>query len=163
MIALIGQNGSGKSTLLSFMYADNPKAYSANVRMFGVQRGKGDNIWDVKSRIGFVSTELQTYFTERISCFEAIGTGLFDTKYIARKLRNQEITQIEALAAYFEVSALLHKKLQEISFGEQRLILFIRALVKFPSVLLLDEPYLGFDGPLVRHANALLVKLAEGV
>lgn len=155
-LAITGKNGIGKSTLMSLIYADNPKVYRYKVRMFGIRRGEGDNIWDVKRRIGFVSSELHIYFTEQMSCLEVIATGIFDTKYIPRKLTPDEICTIEWYAAYFDISHLLDKIYTNTSFGEQRVVLFIRALIKNPKLLLLDEPYQGFDPQSISKANNLI-------
>lgn len=155
-IALIGKNGSGKSTLLSLIYADNPKAYCNSVKLFGTQRGKGDNIWSIKKRIGFVSSELHLYFTEKYTCFKVIVTGFFDTKFITRMLSDHEKETIEAYANYFGLSHLLNQEYAKTSLGEQKVILFIRAIVKNPELLLLDEPYQGFDMESIEKANTLL-------
>src|SRR4051794_11945948 len=50
--AVLGPNGSGKTTLLSLICADHPQAYANDLRLFGVQRGSGESIWDIKKRIG---------------------------------------------------------------------------------------------------------------
>jgi molybdate transport system ATP-binding protein len=56
--ALLGPNGAGKSTLLSLINADNPQAYANDIVLFDKKRGTGESIWDIKSKIGFVSPEL---------------------------------------------------------------------------------------------------------
>ena len=160
-LALIGKNGSGKSTMMSFLYADNPRVYSSKLRMHGVQRGKGDNIWEIKQRIGFVSSELHIYFTESISSKRVIATGFFDTKFLPRKLSSEENEIVDKFADYFGVKHLLNKNFQQISYGEQRLLLLIRALVKIPPILLLDEPYQGLDQELIRRSNTLINYLVE--
>lgn len=160
-VAIIGKNGSGKSTLLSLIYADNPKAYSNSIKMFGTQRGKGDNIWSIKKRTGFVSSELHLYFTENYSCQKVIATGFFDTKFIPRNLSKQEIQLIDEYAHYFDVSHLLNRLYVKTSLGEQKVILLIRALIKQPELLLLDEPYQGFDRNYIDKANKLINSLAK--
>ena len=160
-VALMGDNGMGKSTLLSLIYADNPKAYSNNVRMFGVQRGKGDSIWSIKKRIGFVSSELHLYYTEKYSCAKVIATGFFDSKFIPRILSAEEHDIIEHYASYFGIGDLLEREYTKTSLGEQKLVLFIRALVKSPELLLLDEPYQAFSSELVTKANSLLDEIMK--
>jgi molybdate transport system ATP-binding protein len=58
---LRGGNGRGKSTLLSLLYGDNPQAYANEIYLFDRRRGSGESIWELKSRIGYTSPELQRY------------------------------------------------------------------------------------------------------
>ncbi|WP_080804264.1 ATP-binding cassette domain-containing protein [Desulfamplus magnetovallimortis] len=43
-----GPNGAGKSTLLSLVNGDNPQAYCNHIELFGMRRGSGESIWDIK-------------------------------------------------------------------------------------------------------------------
>jgi molybdate transport system ATP-binding protein len=58
---LCGPNGSGKTTLLSLITGDNPLAYANNVTVFGIRRGPGAELAQIRRRIGMVSPEQQTY------------------------------------------------------------------------------------------------------
>lgn len=53
-----GPNGAGKSTLLSLITGDHPQAYANHVVLFGVQRGSGETVWEIKKNIGYVSSQL---------------------------------------------------------------------------------------------------------
>ena len=70
--ALLGPNGAGKSTLLSLINGDNPQAYANDIVLFDKKRGTGESIWDIKSKIGFVSPELHQYFPTDNSCLQVI-------------------------------------------------------------------------------------------
>jgi molybdate transport system ATP-binding protein len=77
--ALLGPNGAGKSTLLSLINGDNPQAYANDIVLFDKKRGTGESIWDIKSKIGFVSPELYQYFPTDNSCLQVIESGFYDT------------------------------------------------------------------------------------
>ena len=150
--ALLGPNGAGKSVLLSLLYGDHPQAYANDVRVFGHRRGKsGESIWDVKRRIGFVSPELHLYFPQHLTARQVILTGLTDTMTVPKKVSTETEADLTALAHYFGVFPYLSRPFGTLSTGEQRLTLFIRALIKNPPVLLLDEPFQAFD----RHSITL--------
>ena len=142
--ALLGGNGSGKSTLLSLMYGDHPQAYANDISLFDRKRGSGESIWDIKKRIGYVSPELHLYFTENIANIDLVTEGGMSSR-LAKQLFN-----------YYDFNHLVNRNFQEISFGEQRLVLLIRALVQQPDLLILDEPFQGLDGYKIGLSKALL-------
>jgi molybdate transport system ATP-binding protein len=143
--ALLGGNGSGKSTLLSLMYGDHPQAYANDITLFDRKRGSGESIWDIKKRIGYVSPELHLYFTKNISNFDFCTEGGQKSKRLAKQL-----------FSYYDLKHLIHRNFQEISFGEQRLVLLIRALVQDADLLILDEPFQGLDSYKIGLSKALL-------
>jgi molybdate transport system ATP-binding protein len=142
---LSGPNGSGKSTLLSLITADNPKAYANSIFLFGKKRGSGESIWDIKKKIGFISPELHLYFNQFSTCFETVASGLYDTIGLFRQLSDEDIELVDQWMEFCRVKDLRQKKLYELSVGEQRAVLLTRALVKYPPLLILDEPCQGLD------------------
>jgi molybdate transport system ATP-binding protein len=142
---LTGPNGAGKSTLLSLITADNPQAYANNIYLFGKKRGSGESIWDIKKKIGFLSPELHVYFNQSSTCFETIASGLFDTIGLFRQLPEEDIELVKLWMQFAGIHHMHQKRLQEFSAGEQRIVLLIRALVKNPPLLILDEPCQGLD------------------
>lgn len=155
--ALIGPNGAGKSVLLSLLYGDHPQAYANDVSVFGHRRGKaGESIWDVKRRIGFVSPELHLYFPQFLSARQVALTGLTDTLTPPNHVTAETESDLRNLLNYFGLTQLAERSFGTLSAGEQRLILLIRAVLKNPPVLLLDEPFQAIDAAHVRLARTLL-------
>ncbi len=142
--ALLGPNGSGKSTLLSLIAADHPQAYSNDVFLFGRKRGGGETIWEIKRDIGLVSPEIHLYFSEPLTAFRAAATGFFDVLAYRPTSPAQDVI-IHRLFEFFRIQSLTERPFARLSTGEQRLILLIRALVKAPPILMLDEPFQGLD------------------
>jgi molybdate transport system ATP-binding protein len=140
-----GANGSGKSTLLSLINGDNPQAYANEIYLFDRRRGTGESIWDIKQKIGYVSPEMHWYFDKSISVFETIASGFFDTMGLYRKLSEQQETLIAKWFAVFDLSEQAFTLLSHLSVSKQRLVMLIRALIKNPSLLILDEPCQGLD------------------
>ena len=143
--ALTGPNGSGKSTLLSLVYADNPKSYSNTLYLFDRKRGTGESIWDIKSRIGYVSPEMHLYFMEDIPLLRIVASGFFDSIGVFRKCTpEQEAIAMEWIKC-FGIEDIAHRSFLTLSSGEQRLALLARAFVKDPDLIILDEPLHGLD------------------
>ncbi len=143
--AVTGPNGAGKTTLLSLMLADNPIAYALPVRLFGRKRGSGESIWDIKRKIGYVSPEIFSTYKKHLSVIHILASGLHDTIGIYRTPSNAETIICQQWLATFGVPHLAEKCYLELSHGEQRLVLLIRAFVKSPQLLILDEPFHGLD------------------
>ncbi len=140
-----GSNGAGKSTLLSLITGDNPKAYANEIYLFDKRRGSGESIWDIKKKIGYLSPELHWYFNKNITCFEAVGSGFFDTIGLFRNLTARQQKFVLQWLDFFSLSHASQKQLATLAEGQQRLILLARALVKNPPLLILDEPCQGMD------------------
>jgi molybdate transport system ATP-binding protein len=153
--ALLGPNGSGKSTLLSLICADHPQAYRNDLRLFGRRRGSGESIWDIKRRIGLASPELHLYFSEPLSAAQTAATGFFDV-LAYRPTTPEQDGAVRELFDHFGVAALVGRPFARLSTGEQRLVLLIRALVKRPPALILDEPFQGLDAALIERLRAWL-------
>jgi molybdate transport system ATP-binding protein len=156
---LSGPNGAGKSTLLSLINADNPQAYANEIYLFDKRRGRGESIWDIKKKIGFVSPERHLYFPFSTSCYHAIASGLFDTIGLFRTLTEQQDLLVKQWMHLLQLDLVSNKPLQLLSAGEQRMCLLARALVKNPPLLVLDEPCQGLDEEHIRYFNAIVNRL----
>jgi len=150
--AIVGPNGSGKTTLLSLICGDHPQAYSNDVTVFGRRRGGGESIWDVKRRIGLVSPELHMYFTEPLTADRAAATGFFD-QLVPRPTTPDQDATVRELFDFFGVTELAARPFGQLSTGQQRIVLLIRALVKDPPVLILDEPFQVLDAQTAQKAR----------
>ena len=157
IFGLLGPNGAGKSTLLSLIYGDNPRAYANEIYLFGKRRGTGESIWDIKKQMGFVSPELHAFFDKNISCFSAVASGYYDTMGLYRKLTDVQTGQVERWLKALGLDRIGDKKLAQISTGQQRLIMLLRAFIKNPPLLILDEPCQGLD----QWQTAAFVQLVE--
>ena len=143
--SLSGQNGAGKSTLLSLVCADNPQSYACDISLFGHKRGSGESIWDIKKHIGYVSPEMHRSYKQNIPAIEIVASGLKDTIGLYAHPTQQEKDLCIEWMNVFGIKHLADRKFLEMSSGEQRLVLLARAFVKFPDLLILDEPLHGLD------------------
>ncbi len=155
---ITGPNGSGKSTLLQLLTGDHPGCYANDLKMFGRQRGSGESIWEIKRHIGIVSSELHRNYRVAASCAQVVLSGFFDSIGLYERPHS---TQRREAQRWLETIGLGDKgprPFWELAYGQQRLVLIARALVKKPPLLLLDEPTQGLDD---RSRKALLGFLEE--
>jgi molybdate transport system ATP-binding protein len=142
---ILGPNGCGKTTLLNLVTGDNPQAYANKIFLFGRRRGSGESIWDLKRRTGFVSSEFQIRYRKPISAFEVVLSGFFDSVGLYRDFTTE---QKEIAEQWLEILGIADKSdriFNQLSHGEQRMVLLARSMVKMPPILILDEPCQGLD------------------
>lgn len=148
---IVGPNGAGKSTLLSLITGDHPQGYSNDLTLFGRRRGSGETIWDIKKHIGYVSSSLHLDYRVSTTVRNVILSGYFDSIgiYQAVSDRQQKLAQqwLDILGIDKQTA---DAPFHSLSWGQQRLALITRALVKHPTLLILDEPLQGLD-PLNRQ------------
>jgi molybdate transport system ATP-binding protein len=143
--ALLGPNGAGKTTLLSLILADNPQAYANNITLFGKSRGSGESIWDIKQRIGWVAPELHLCYPRGTSSLDVVCSGWFDSVGLYRRPSSHQREIALAWMQRLGIAEYAETAFDRVSEGEQRLALVARALVKNPTLLVLDEPCQGLD------------------
>ncbi len=140
-----GPNGCGKSTLLSLIDGENHKAYGQQVKLFGRQRGSGETVWEVKARFGVVSNELHNKYIKGWRVIDVVVSGFFDSVGLYDDSGASEKHTAELWLQVLGIGELSGDYYHEVSFGQQRLVLLARAMVKRPSILILDEPCVGLD------------------
>ncbi|BCT18068.1 TPA: molybdate ABC transporter ATP-binding protein ModF [Enterobacter asburiae] len=148
---IVGPNGAGKSTLLSLITGDHPQGYSNDLTLFGRRRGSGETIWDIKKHIGYVSSSLHLDYRVSTTVRNAILSGYFDSIGIYQAVSDK---QHKLAQQWLDILGMDNRvadaPFHSLSWGQQRLALIVRALVKHPTLLILDEPLQGLD-PLNRQ------------
>jgi molybdate transport system ATP-binding protein len=81
---------------------------------------------------------------------------LFDTLGVYKKITEEQKKRIEHWLDVFGISHLSQRMFQQISTGEQRMVLLARALVKNPPLLILDEPCQGLDEEQIHRVKEIL-------
>lgn len=158
---LQGHNGSGKSTLLSLVTGDHPQAYANDIKLFGVQRGGGESIWDIKRRIGMISPEMHWYFDANATVLESLASGFFDSNGLYRQLRYAQKQQLDELLQFLELKNVKDELLSTLPLGKQRLALLGRTIIKNPQLLVLDEPCQGLDQQQTQYFNNLVDEISK--
>ncbi|SFR01940.1 molybdate transport system ATP-binding protein [Enterobacter sp. kpr-6] len=148
---IVGPNGAGKSTLLNLITGDHPQGYSNDLTLFGVRRGSGETIWDIKKHIGYVSSSLHLDYRVSTNVRNVILSGYFDSIGIYQAVSDKQHKLAQAWLDILGFDArTADAPFHSLSWGQQRLALIVRALVKHPTLLILDEPLQGLD-PLNRQ------------
>ncbi|MGI2997735.1 molybdate ABC transporter ATP-binding protein ModF [Vibrio alginolyticus] len=140
-----GPNGCGKSTLLGLIFGDHPQCYSNDIDIFGKKRGTGETIWEIKQHIGMVSSALHLQYRVNCSALEVILSGFYDSIGLYNQPTRKEMNIANEWLDILHMSQYKKTSFKQLEYGQQRLLLIARAIVKQPTLLILDEPYQGLD------------------
>ncbi len=143
--AVLGPNGAGKSTLLRLVMGELHPAQGGTVRRPGLTLEAGTDLRDIRTRIGFLSADLESAYPPRTTVRDVAASAFFagvglhavpdaaQSGAVARRLRDLGLTD------------LTHRPLGSLSMGQRRLVFLARAVVHSPRLLILDEPFSGLD------------------
>ena len=159
--ALSGPNGSGKTTLLRLITGDHLQAYANEIYLFGRRRGTGESIWEIKKRFGVVSAELQRDYRKPIPARNVVRSGFFDSIGLYRRCNTSQLAIAETWIERLNVATLMHRRYDQLSSGERKMVLITRAMVKSPAVLILDEPCQGLDPSNRRRVLSLVDNIGQ--
>jgi lipooligosaccharide transport system ATP-binding protein len=140
-LGLLGPNGAGKSTVINMLYGAALRT-SGSLKVFGLDPTPDSR--SIKKRLGVVTQE--NALDESLTVIENM---LLYSSFVGlpKKGRTERVMEL------LEYMNLAHKKdarIQTLSGGMRRRLVFVRALLGKPELVILDEPTTGLD-PAVRH------------
>jgi multiple sugar transport system ATP-binding protein len=148
-VVIVGPSGSGKTTALR-MVAGLEEISEGTIAI-------GDRIVNhVPARDRNIAMVFQSYaLYPHLSVFDNIAFGL-TVKKLARHLIRR---RVEQAADLLELSDFLNRKPRALSGGQRQRVAMARAIVREPSVFLMDEPLSNLDAQLRVHTRAEIGQL----
>jgi sulfate-transporting ATPase len=145
VVALIGPNGAGKSTCIDAITGFVPSA--GRVKLDGVDISKDWTHARARKGIGrsFQSLELFESLTVQDNLLIAADDGK-SRRYFGDlvSMKRPELGPLaKAVIQEFGLADVLDKRVNDLAYGQRRLVAVARAMASEPSVLLLDEPAAG--------------------
>ncbi len=138
-----GPNGAGKSTLAKLLYGRLRTAYGGRIQRDGSYENV--SVAHIRRAVSLISDDEQLRYDWSIPVADVIVSGFFASVGLMRKPSAEQIETARRLIADFAIEHLAQRPFLELSFGQRRLVLVVRALVRSPRLLILDEAMNGFD------------------
>ena len=153
LYGLIGPNGAGKSLLIDLL--QRKFALKAGEVNFASNGRVSDFVRCITFKDIYSLADCQnTYYQQR---WHATENDEVPRAAELLGVTPEEGIKNEELIDLFGIRELLTKKIIYLSSGELRKFLIVRALLKHPRLLILDNPFIGLDAP----SRALLVEMLQ--
>jgi len=133
IFGLLGPNGAGKTTLIRIL-TQISRADKGSIKILGEE-------------INPSHSALFGYLPEERGLFKKMKVGeLLEYFALLKGLKPAEAKHnISRYIEKFEIESWLEKKTEDLSKGMQQKVQFIVAVIHKPSIIILDEPFSGFD------------------
>ncbi len=151
LVCFLGPSGCGKTTILN-MLSGILEQTSGSI-YFDDQ--KMDDVKPEKRNIGMVFQNYALY--PHMTVYDNIAFPLKMMKISTNDMDHK----VKDIAELLEIEDLLKRKPGELSGGEQQRVAIGRALIKNPSVLLMDEPLSNLDKKLRMQTRAEIKNLQQ--
>ena len=151
--ALLGPNGAGKSTTIGIISSLVTKDHGS-ISICGIDID--ENFPLAKSKLGVVNQEFNFSQFEKVRDVIMAQAGYYGVDPKTAAIRTEE---------YLKKLGIWDKRdvfIRELSGGQKRRVMIIKALIHKPELLILDEPTAGVDIELRRGLWDFLIDINEG-
>ncbi len=144
----IGRNGAGKTTTIRLLLGlVRPTAGEVQVQGRPVVPGATDWLAQVGSLVEVASAYPNLTVAENLE--------------LHRRLTGMSERRVTDLVDQFGLQPVLHRRYQQLSLGNRQRVGLAQALLRDPSILILDEPANGLDPAGIIELRGLLRSLAD--
>lgn len=151
LFVVAGQSGCGKTTLLNAVLGTVEYTEGS----LTVDGQPTDTLNAAERNLGYVKQEAGLY--PHLTVYENIAFPL----RMIHTAQEEIDRRVKEIARMLEIDWLLTRKPRQLSGGQQQRAALARALVKQPTVLMLDEPFSDLEPELRRQLRLLVKKLQK--
>ncbi len=141
--AILGQNGAGKTLLLKII-ATYLWPSQGRVEMLGEEFGK-IGIQQLREEIGWISSALEQDMSQNQYTLDVVLSGYFSTRRLFDIPPKHIVQRARMLLRLMGLKNHEKQIFSTLSVGEKKKTLIVRAMLKKPRLLILDEVCAGLD------------------
>jgi heme exporter protein A len=151
VLSVLGPNGAGKTTLLKLLSTvTNPTAGKIKITNEEVN----DEAINLRNKIGVISHD--TFLYDNLTAYDNLK--FYGELYSVSNLKQRIFSVIDEVGLNFCLQDLV----RTFSRGMKQRLSIARAIIHFPELLLLDEPYTGLDQHAIEMLNRVIKDLNDG-
>lgn len=156
---LCGNNGSGKTTFINILLGVLNENVEGKILYNDLSLSDLDMY---ELRLKSISVVQQTPIFSNDTVFNILSesAGIDSPDSLIRFIQIQGLTEFY-MNDNFDIRNLLTKKAPDLSGGEKQKVAFLKAILKNPSILILDEPSSAMDIDSVEHQKNFLMKIKK--
>ena len=154
IVGLLGPNGAGKTTTF-YMIVGLVKPNEGKVEFRGQDLTRMPVYMRARRGLGYLAQEASIF--RKLSVWDNV-MAILETLKMSRRDRK---ARCEELLATFDLMKVAKQPAYTLSGGERRKLEIARALVRRPSILMLDEPFAGVDPLAVNDIQDIVRRLRD--
>ncbi len=154
IVGLLGPNGAGKTTTF-YMIVGLVKPNEGSIAFRGEDVTRLPVFMRARKGLGYLAQEASIF--RKLSVWNNV-MAVLETLPSSRKERK---ARCEELLATFDLMKVAKQPAYTLSGGERRKLEIARALVRKPSILMLDEPFAGVDPLAVNDIQHIVRRLRD--
>lgn len=152
ILGLIGKNGAGKTTLMKSVLGLNT-GYQGEIFFQGEKLDASNE--RQKTQIGSL---VDVTFYEDMSAYQNLKLAMMLTESVPVAKREKRIRELLSFVGLENAS---RKSVRSFSFGMKQRLALAQALIAEPTLLILDEPFVGLDPIGIEDVKELLRRLCR--
>jgi manganese/zinc/iron transport system ATP- binding protein len=138
LVGIIGPNGAGKSTLMKALLQLIPRSY-------GTVLFCGKPLEEMREELAYIPQRESVDWHFPISVRELVLMGRYGKLKTCYRPSKQDHLIVNEQLERLGIQEIADRPIGEISGGQQQRAFMARALCQEPSILFLDEPFIGID------------------